>query len=118
MGEVITHLQFANDTIMFNSTRREEVLALKRILQCFQLASGLKVNLSKGILVRIGCSEEITRSLADMVHCKLGRLPVVYPGLPIGAKARSKAWELVTEALRGDYALGRNIIYHWAVGSC
>lgn len=53
-GEAITHLQFADDTIMLSSTRREELLALKRILQCFQLASSLKVNLSKGILVPNG----------------------------------------------------------------
>lgn len=52
-GEAITHLHFADDTILFSSSRREEVLTIKRILRCFQL--GLKVNLSKSSLVGIGC---------------------------------------------------------------
>ena len=31
-GEAITHLQFASDTIIFNSLRREAIVALRRIL--------------------------------------------------------------------------------------
>ena len=31
-GEAITHLQFSDDSILFSSTKREEILALKRIV--------------------------------------------------------------------------------------
>ena len=62
----------------------------------FQLVSGLKVNISKSLLVGIWCSYEITQSLAASVHCKHGRLPIIYLGvpfiylgLPLGAKPRS-----------------------------
>ena len=34
-GEAISHLQFANDTILFSSTKRDEVMTLKRILRYF-----------------------------------------------------------------------------------
>lgn len=34
-GEGITHLQFADDTILCSSTKRDEVFSLKRILRCF-----------------------------------------------------------------------------------
>ena len=34
-GEGITHLQFAYDTILFSSTKREEILALRRSVLCF-----------------------------------------------------------------------------------
>lgn len=63
-GEAISHLQFANDTVLFRSTKSEEILALKRILQCFQLVSGLKINISKSILVGVKCAEETIQSLA------------------------------------------------------
>lgn len=53
-GEAISHLQFALDTILFSSTTTMEVFTLKRILRCFQLVSGLKVNLSKRSLVGVG----------------------------------------------------------------
>ena len=51
MVEAITHLQFADDTILFSSTRWEEVVVLKRILRYFELCSGLKINLSKSLMV-------------------------------------------------------------------
>ena len=51
-GETVTHLQFADDTILFTS-RWEEVATLKRILRCFQIVSGLKINLSKSFLVGV-----------------------------------------------------------------
>lgn len=97
-GEAISHLQFADDAILFSSAKREEILALKRILRCFQLVSGLKVDISKSLLVGIGSSEWTTQSLASMIHCKSRKLPIRYLGLPIGAKPRSKAlWNPVID---------------------
>lgn len=49
--EAITYLHFANDTILFSSMSAGEVLVLKRILRCFQLSLGLKINLAKSLLV-------------------------------------------------------------------
>lgn len=46
-GELVAHLQFANDTISFSSTRSEVAVTLKRSSKCFQIASGLKINFSK-----------------------------------------------------------------------
>lgn len=74
-GEVISHLQFVDDTLLFSLTKREEIMALKRILQCFQLVFGLKVNMSKNRLVGFGCSEETDQSLVAMLHCKWGDFP-------------------------------------------
>lgn len=49
--ETISHLQFADNAILFNSQRWEEVVTLTRILRCFELVLGLKINLSKSLLV-------------------------------------------------------------------
>lgn len=54
------------------------------------LISRLKINLSKSMLVGVGCSEEHVRLLADRLHCKIGHLPILYLGLPIGANPRFK----------------------------
>ena len=69
-GEVISYLQFADDTILFSSTKREKIMALKRILRCFQLIFYLKVNISKSGLVGVGCLGETARSWVAMLHCK------------------------------------------------
>ena len=49
----ISHLQFANDTIIFCESVMDQLIIIKRILRCFQLISGLKVNFSKSALFDI-----------------------------------------------------------------
>lgn len=56
-----THFQkkktkYAGDTVSFSSAKSEEVATLKRTLRCFHLSTGLKINLSKSMLVGVGCS--------------------------------------------------------------
>lgn len=52
--EAITHLQSADNTILFSLARWEELVVLKRILRCFELASRLKINLSKSMVCGCG----------------------------------------------------------------
>lgn len=43
----------------------------------------------------VGCSEEIVQSLADVFFCCIvGKFPILYLGLPIGANPRLKALEI------------------------
>lgn len=52
-GEVkttVTHLQFADDTIIFCEADGKEVVTVKRILRCFQLVSSLKINFHKSLV--------------------------------------------------------------------
>lgn len=89
-GRTIIHLQFADDIILSSSAIGQEVATLKQILRCFQL-SEVKGNSAKSVWVGVGCSEEVTKSIADGVYCREGRLPIMYLGLPIAGKPRSKA---------------------------
>ncbi|KAI9187301.1 hypothetical protein LWI28_026562 [Acer negundo] len=50
----ITHLQFADDTIVFIDPSLSSLLTLKRILRCFELVSGLRINFHKSCIVRVG----------------------------------------------------------------
>lgn len=48
-----------------------------------------------GFLLEVGCFEDLIRSLANKLFCKVGKLPISYLGLPIGGNMRSKAfWNL------------------------
>lgn len=87
-GKMISHLQFADDAILFCSANEEEVFMLKRILRCFQLVSGLKVNLCKSSLVGVGCSGALVRLLARKIHCNNGKLPAMYLGPPNWGKGK------------------------------
>lgn len=69
--EIIIHLQFTDDTILFVPNSGKEIVVLKRILRCFELYLGLKVHRQKNILVGVSCSEEILRPIANFPHYRL-----------------------------------------------
>lgn len=82
------------------SPNKEEIVALTRILTCFEMTFGLKINLAKSVMVGMGCSDELVQPLASIFKCKVGKLPLAYQGLPLGANMRSKAvWNPMIENL-------------------
>nr|CAN69965.1 hypothetical protein VITISV_039410 [Vitis vinifera] len=50
----ITHLLFADDTIVFCEAKKEALLHLSWILFWFEAASGLKINLDKSMVIPVG----------------------------------------------------------------
>jgi hypothetical protein len=58
-GPTITHLLFADDSIVFLEASPGNMAALKRVLQQYEVSSGQRVNLSKSsIFFGKGCGEE------------------------------------------------------------
>ncbi|KAK3199971.1 hypothetical protein Dsin_023386 [Dipteronia sinensis] len=55
LGDVhVLHLQFADDTILFLQLKIEYLMNVRRILRCFELASGLRINFQKTCVVKFG----------------------------------------------------------------
>ena len=91
-GEELTvsHLLFADDTIIFCKARREQLTNLSWILAWFEAASGLRINLSKSVLIPVEEVDEL-EELAAELGCRLGALPTVYLGLPLGAHHKTSS---------------------------
>lgn len=109
-GEMITHLQFLNDIVLFCSAKWEELLVIKMFLRCFKLSLGLKINLVKSLLVGFDCQDEL---LASNLSCKVGKLPlIIYLGVPIGGKHKPNAlWDpMVAKFERKLSSWKRNIL--------
>ncbi|GJX87592.1 putative RNA-directed DNA polymerase, eukaryota, reverse transcriptase zinc-binding domain protein [Tanacetum coccineum] len=78
-------LEAINNNI-FHEWSRSNAKNFSRILTCFHLASGLKVNFNKSKLYGICTSNAELCSLASTIGCLASQFPCTYLGLPIGAK--------------------------------
>ena len=111
-GEELTvsHLLFADDTIIFCKARREQLTNLSWILAWFEAASGLRINLSKSVLIPVEEVDEL-EELAAELGCRLGALPTVYLGLPLGAHHKTSSWDGVEERMRRRLAQWKRQVY-------
>jgi hypothetical protein len=94
---LISHLLFADDTLVFCGASLDQVQALGDFLVCFELVSGLKVNLAKSVVVLVGVVDNVG-ALAKVLGCGISSLPLRYLGLPLGSQFKDKAsWNGVVE---------------------
>ena len=83
----ITHLQFADDALIFSSYNFSFLQNIKRILQCFELISSLKVNFYKSSIIGIGIDDDVVSFIVNNFMCWKERLPFKYLGLPTRASS-------------------------------
>ena len=95
----VSHLLFADDTLIFCKADLDQILILRMILIWFEAVSGLKINLGKSELVPVGVVSNFDLFLA-VLGCKQGSLPMKYLGLPLGAKFKDKTiWNPILEKM-------------------
>ena len=100
-GPQLSHLLYADDVTFIGEWSDLNLVNLNRILRCFHVASGLKVNLNKSRVFGAGVEEHEISEMAGILGCDVGKLPFTYLGLPIGANMRlSKNWEVVFDKFR------------------
>nr|CAN64640.1 hypothetical protein VITISV_033931 [Vitis vinifera] len=100
----ISHLFFADDTIVFCEANKEHLTHLSWILLWFEAASGLRINLDKSEIILVGVVEEI-EEMAVELGCRVGSLPSQYLGLPLGASNKAPSvWDGMEEKVRRKLA--------------
>jgi hypothetical protein len=82
-GGGITHLQYADDTMIMVEGSELDLINLKFLLLCFEAMSGLKINFDKSEVVVMGFDPEEQQRIADNLNCRLASFPVNYLGMPI-----------------------------------
>ncbi|MCH79554.1 cysteine-rich receptor-like protein kinase [Trifolium medium] len=97
--KVVSHLQFADDTLLLGSWAN--VRALRAVLVLFEAVSGLKVNFNKSMLVGVNIAESWLAEAAAVLGCVVGKVPFVYLGLAIGGNPRRLAfWDPVLSRIK------------------
>ena len=92
----VSHLQFADDTLLFMGANHSYFTKYLSILELFGSISGLRVNLKKSTILGINTDPVFLQNLADMSGCVVGEWPIKYLGLPLGGNPRkTEFWEPV-----------------------
>ncbi|XP_028112804.1 uncharacterized protein LOC114310906 [Camellia sinensis] len=116
-GVIVSHLQFADDTILFCEANWVEVVNLKRILRCFEVLSGLKINYHKSVICGVGMDDRLMQAFATSFNCLQQKLPMKYLGMPLGANpgVAKEIEKIQSVFLWGGSDLRRNV--HMRFGS-
>lgn len=100
-GEVkVSHLQFVDDTIIFCDNSQRQFRMLRCMMRCFEVVSGLRLNLGKSVLIAVGEVPKLDQLAADL-NCRQGKLPSTYLGHPLGATYKqNEMWVPLVERMR------------------
>lgn len=101
-GFHISHLQYADDTIIFLNNVAGPVRGIKYILQIFHILTGLKVNVNKSTLYGFNEYHDDMAAWASILNCMVGSGDIPYLGANINASSYTiKFWDpLVTKFQR------------------
>ncbi|KAB1217243.1 hypothetical protein CJ030_MR4G021078 [Morella rubra] len=95
----ISHLLFADDTLVLCGVDVSQFRSLKCLLLCFEAVSGLRINLTKSKVIPIGRVDNV-QELAGILEYGLSLLPLRYLGLPLGASFKCiHIWDGIIERM-------------------
>ncbi|WMV30346.1 hypothetical protein MTR67_023731 [Solanum verrucosum] len=101
-GLTISHLQYADDTLIFCDAESCQLKYLRIILILFEAISGLHINWGKSFIYPVNKVPNIN-ALVNILGGgggEIGELPTVYLCMPLGDKSKSKGiWNNVLEKL-------------------
>ncbi|GJV80887.1 putative RNA-directed DNA polymerase [Tanacetum coccineum] len=114
----LSFLQYADDTIFFGDWSRRNALNLFNILKCFEVASGLKVNIAKSRVIGLGVPGNEVEDMAAAIGCIHDSLPFSYLGLPVGKRLNiCSGWNDVVNTSEIDFHPGKPNLYLLAIDS-
>ena len=98
-GLCVSHLLYADDTIIFCDVEPEQLLYIRMVLTCFEAVTGLRVNITKSEMVPMGDVVDLP-GLAALLSCKIGSTPLSYLGMPLGAPFKALSiWDPILEKI-------------------
>ncbi|XP_026420308.1 uncharacterized protein LOC113316311 [Papaver somniferum] len=96
-GKMISHLQFADDTLIFLDADIDQIKHLRLLLLAFEQLTGLKINFAKSQNFGVGYDGDLSQ-FYSLLGCYNGMLPTTYLGLPLGDKSGGvDKWDKVVD---------------------
>ncbi|GJS21722.1 RNA-directed DNA polymerase, eukaryota [Tanacetum coccineum] len=90
---VLSHLFYADDAIFMGEWSEPNMGNIIKILRCFFLASGLKINIHKSQIMGVGVHRNLVSQAATIIGCSVMHAPFRYLGVMVGdCMTRLSAW--------------------------
>jgi hypothetical protein len=87
----ITHLQYADGTMLLLQFSVENLTNVRVILSCYEAMSGIKINFEKSEVFTVGLLGDEQQQAAAILGCKIGTFPMKYLGMPVSYRKITKA---------------------------
>nr|GEZ00479.1 ribonuclease H-like domain-containing protein [Tanacetum cinerariifolium] len=101
----VSLLQYADDAFFFREWSRSNAKSLIYILKCFEMGSGLKINLSKSRLIGVRVPVRDFEGMAYSLGCSHDSLFFIYLGLLVGKRMRfCDGWSVVIDRFRDKFS--------------
>ena len=94
----ISHLLSVDDFILFCDANPQHLIYIWLVLTYFEVVTGLRVNMSKSKMVPVGVVPNLS-TLADIMYCCIGALPLTYFGMLLGAFKSKSIWNSIVEKM-------------------
>ncbi|GJX16600.1 RNA-directed DNA polymerase, eukaryota [Tanacetum coccineum] len=89
----ISHLFYADDAMFIGEWSEQNSHNIVKVLNCFHLASGLKINIAKSQVLGVGVSQNVVLQAANRIGCAVLNTPFRYLGVTVGeCMSRKSAW--------------------------
>ncbi|WMV55258.1 hypothetical protein MTR67_048643 [Solanum verrucosum] len=85
----VSHLLYANDTLIFYGAEKLQVQYLNLVIMLFEIISGLHINMLKSKIYPVNTAPNLNE-LANIMACEIGSYPATYLGMPLRAKYKEK----------------------------
>jgi hypothetical protein len=90
---------FANDTLFFCEANPNHLRSLRSLFLCFEVVSGLMINMAKLELVLVGDVTNV-EGMGNILGCRVFPLPMKYLDLHLGALFKAKSiWDDIIEKI-------------------
>jgi mannosylglycoprotein endo-beta-mannosidase len=118
-GIFVSHLQYADDTLIFILADIDQLVQVKRILRWFALTSGLHINFNKSSIIGINVDDHLCLRLATSIFCRSDSLPSKYLGMPLGVNlSRISTWKPVIKKFHKRLHMWKGRLLSMAVCLC
>ena len=95
---VISHLQFADDTLLSCGAEEDQVKNVKATILCFEVVSGLRVNFFKSEVIGLRMEQPLLLKFSEIMVCKVGKLLALYLVMPLcSGRVTTSLWNTVVE---------------------